>query len=76
MRRSAVPVAALALALLAVLGVAGLLLAFQRVVRQGVEQGATRQRASAALADATWRCNALTPADPQAPCPPSPSRKP
>lgn len=58
--RSQRPGATFWLALLAALGVAGLLLAFQQVVSQGVEQGATRQRATAALADANWRCNALT----------------
>lgn len=66
--RSLRPGAAVWLALLAALGVAGLLLAFQQVVSRGVEQGATRQRATAALADANWRCNALTQSSQRSQC--------
>jgi aspartate aminotransferase-like enzyme len=43
----------------AVAGVLALLLAFQQVVAAGVENSQARHRASAARADATWRCNAL-----------------
>ncbi len=45
--------------LVAVAGVLALLLAFQQVVASGVESSQSRHRASAAHADATWRCNAL-----------------
>lgn len=68
MHRPVAPAAAIVLALLAALAVAGLLLAFQQVVSQGVEQGATRQRVTAALADANWRCNALAQADQRTRC--------
>jgi hypothetical protein len=46
-------------AALAVLAILALLLAFDRVVRQGVEQGALRQATERARSNATWRCNAL-----------------
>jgi hypothetical protein len=36
-----------------------LLVAFQHVVRGGVEQGETRRKAVATHADAQWRCKAL-----------------
>ena len=51
--------AQIGLALLAVLGVAGLLLAFQQVVLQGVQQGESRNRATAAHAEGVWRCSAM-----------------
>jgi hypothetical protein len=44
---------------LAVVLAAGLLLAFDRVVRQGVVQGAQRQAAQAARTQAAWRCASL-----------------
>jgi len=37
----------------------GLLLAFQRVVRQGVRIGDQRRRETAQHEEATWRCKAL-----------------
>jgi predicted O-methyltransferase YrrM len=46
-------------ALLAVVLAAGLLLVFDRVVRQGVVQGAQRQAAQAAQSQANWRCATL-----------------
>lgn len=46
---------ALLAAVLAVL----LLLAFERVVRQGMHQGVQRRATQAAQADAAWRCAAL-----------------
>jgi hypothetical protein len=49
----------LVLAILAALGVGGLLLAFQQVVLQGVQRGESRNRATAAHTDGVWRCNAL-----------------
>lgn len=66
--RAPVPGATAWLVLLATLGAAGLLLAFQQVVSRGVEQGATRQRAMAARADAGWQCNALAQASRRAEC--------
>jgi hypothetical protein len=36
-----------------------LLVAFQHVVRDGVQQGETRRKAVATRADAQWRCKAL-----------------
>ena len=36
-----------------------LLVAFQHVVRDGVQQGETRRKAVATRADAEWRCKAL-----------------
>ena len=47
------------LVLLAALCGLGLLLAFQQVVRQGVEQSQLRQQQASAHADSIWRCNAL-----------------
>lgn len=44
---------------LAVVLAAGLLLAFDRVVRQGMLQGTQRRAAQVAKADAEWRCAAL-----------------
>ncbi len=46
-------------AVLAVTSVVGLLMAFQRVVVDGVRQAEMRREAQAALADSVWRCNAL-----------------
>jgi hypothetical protein len=43
--------------ILATVCAAGLLLAFQRVVHAGVQQGEARSRATAVHADAVWRCN-------------------
>ena len=45
-----------------------LLMAFQQVVRAGVQQGETRRRAVAVRADAEWRCNALRVASARADC--------
>ena len=44
--------------ILAGIAALGLLLAFYLVVSGAVVQGHARQRATASLADATWRCNA------------------
>ncbi len=41
----------------AVAAVAGLLLAFEAVVRASVAQGESRRQASSEHADALWRCN-------------------
>jgi hypothetical protein len=57
--RQPAPYAPLGLALAGTLCVLALLLAFQNVVRQGVQQGESRNRAIAAHADGVWRCNAL-----------------
>jgi hypothetical protein len=46
------------LAVSALVAGACLLLAFDRVVRQGVQRGADRRSAEAAQATALWRCNA------------------
>lgn len=53
------PYAPLGFALIGTLCVLALLLAFQQVVLQGVQQGESRNRAIAAHADGVWRCNAL-----------------
>jgi len=53
MRSAAWPGIAAALA-----GIA-LLMAFQQVVRAGVQQGETRRQTVAMRADAEWRCKAL-----------------
>ena len=45
--------------ILVVVVVGGLMLAFHGVVRGAVEQGEGRRVATAALTQATWRCNAL-----------------
>ena len=45
--------------ILVVVVVAGLMLTFHGVVRGAVEQGEGRRVATAALTQATWRCNAL-----------------
>lgn len=42
---------------LAVVCAVALLLAFQKVVHTGAQQGAERVRAAAAESDAVWRCN-------------------
>jgi hypothetical protein len=42
---------------LAVLALLGLLLAFQQVVHNAVQQGESRRQAEAASNDALWRCN-------------------
>lgn len=56
------------LALLAVLCGTGLLLAFQQVVSQGVQQSRSRHQATAARTEATWRCNLLNTASERAAC--------
>src|SRR3990167_1092290 len=45
--------------ILVVVAVGGLMLAFHGVVRGAVEQGEGRRLATAALTQATWRCNPL-----------------
>jgi len=55
-------------ALLAGLCALGLLLAFQQVVRQGVEQSQLRQQQAAAHANMVWRCNALRDANERQSC--------
>lgn len=45
--------------LLALLGVAALLVIFELVVQQAVRQGEQRRSAESARAHAVWRCNAL-----------------
>lgn len=45
--------------ILVIVVVGGLMLAFHGVVRGAVEQGEGRRLATAALTQATWRCNAL-----------------
>ena len=47
------------LALLGLVAVVALLLAFLQVVRGGMQQSELRQRTAAAHADAVWRCNGL-----------------
>ena len=44
--------------ILAALLLIAMLAAFQQVVAQAVQQGDARRQATAARADATWRCNA------------------
>jgi hypothetical protein len=44
---------------LLLLAVLALLLAFDRVVRQGVHEGGQRKAAMQARADAAWRCSLL-----------------
>lgn len=56
------------LVLLAALCGLGLLLAFQQVVRQGVEQSQLRQQQASAHADSIWRCNALRGANERESC--------
>lgn len=46
-------------ALLALLAVGGLLLAFHQVVSQAVQQSELRRKADATQAEATWLCNAM-----------------
>lgn len=53
---------------LALLALAGLLLAFQRVVHEGVRQGDLRRLAVAAHADAMWRCNVISGRAPREDC--------
>jgi len=45
-------------AILATLALLGLLVAFQQVVHNAVQQGEARRQAEAASNDAHWRCNA------------------
>jgi hypothetical protein len=45
-----------------------LLLVFQHVVRQGVQQGEARNQAIAAHAEGVWRCNALRSGSERAGC--------
>jgi len=45
--------------ILAAIAVVGLLLAFHQVVSGAVQQGELRRKATAAYAEAAWRCNAL-----------------
>lgn len=47
------------LVLAAAVALLGLLLAFQLVVREAVQQGELRRDANALLLEATWRCNTL-----------------
>lgn len=58
-RSLATPFAVAWLVLAGTLCVLSLLLVFQHVVRQGVEQGEARNQAIAAHADGVWRCNAM-----------------
>ncbi len=58
-RSLATPFAVAWLALAGALCVLSLLLVFQHVVRQGVQQGEARNQAVAAYAEGVWRCNAL-----------------
>lgn len=46
----------------------GLLLAFGRVVKLGVAQGAARQAASAEQAQAAWRCSLIANRDQRLAC--------
>ena len=46
-------------AILVTLTIVGMLLAFQQVVLQAVQQGEARRQAAAASDAAVWRCNAL-----------------
>ena len=46
-------------AVAAALALLSMLFSLQRVVRQAVSQGELRNRMTAQLADATWRCKAL-----------------
>jgi len=45
-----------------------LLIAFQQVVRAGVQQGETRRQAVAMRADAEWRCQAVRPSSARVDC--------
>lgn len=47
---------------------AGLLMAFERVVRQGVHQGVMRRAAQAAQHEAQWRCVTLPTAEARNAC--------
>ena len=60
--------APLVLAMLAVLCLGGLLLAFHQVVLQGVQRGESRNRATAAHTEGLWRCNALRAVSQRAGC--------
>lgn len=55
-------------AILATVCAGGLLLAFQHVVHAGVQQGEARNRATAAHADAVWRCDFLRDESQRASC--------
>ena len=56
------------LGLAGTLCVLSLLLIFQHVVRQGVQQGEARNQAIAAHAQGVWRCNALRAGGERAAC--------
>ena len=45
--------------LVAVVAMVSLLLGFDRVVREGVQQGANRRAAESDRSSALWRCNTL-----------------
>ena len=45
--------------LLATLTLVALLVSFHHVVREAVQQGESRRKATAARVEAVWRCNAL-----------------
>jgi hypothetical protein len=48
-----------AVAVALILALLGLVVVFELIVSGAVQTGEMRRRANAALADATWRCNAL-----------------
>lgn len=54
----------------AVIAAAALLLAFNRVVRQAVQQGALRHATERAQNDALWRCKAMQSRQARADCRP------
>ncbi len=56
------------MALLALAAMLGLLLAFHRVVQQGVVDGALRRAAVLERSNAVWRCNALAARQARADC--------
>lgn len=47
------------LGILATIASVGVLLAFQHVVREGVQRGELRRKATAMQAEAAWRCKLL-----------------
>jgi uncharacterized iron-regulated membrane protein len=58
----------LGVAILAVLALLGLLVAFQHVVHNAVQKGESRRQAEAASNDAHWRCNAVRSRSERASC--------
>jgi hypothetical protein len=66
--RAAGPWHARAPAAMALIGGLALLLSFQHVVRGAVSQGDQRRQATAAHADATWRCRDLRPTSARVQC--------